>query len=146
MNKSSNTIQFLIEYFLEKYPEFQGKVRMVMLAVPSRSNVPQYQDLKNEIDQLVGRINGKFSDVNWTPIWYFYRSMPFENLIDLYASCDIALLTPVRDGMNLVAKEYIACRTDFSGVLILSEMAGAANEMNEALKLRAENSTKYGVS
>lgn len=127
------------EHFLEKYPEYSGKVRMVMLAVPSRSNVPQYQDLKNEIDQLVGRINGKFSDVNWTPIWYFYRSMPFENLIDLYCSCDVALLTPVRDGMNLVAKEYIACRTDHSGVLILSEMAGAANEMNEALIINPNN-------
>ncbi len=127
------------EYFLEKYPDYAGKVRLVMLAVPSRSNVPQYQDLKNEIDQLVGRINGKFSDVNWTPIWYFYRSMPFENLIDLYSSCDIALLTPVRDGMNLVAKEYIACRTDHTGVLILSEMAGAANELNEALIINPNN-------
>lgn len=127
------------EHFLEKYPYYAGKVRLVMLAVPSRSNVPQYQDLKNEIDQLVGRINGKFSDVNWTPIWYFYRSMPFENLIDLYASCDIALLTPVRDGMNLVAKEYIACRTDHTGVLILSEMAGAANELNEALIINPNN-------
>lgn len=127
------------EHFLEKYPEYSGKVRLVMLAVPSRSNVPQYQDLKNEIDQLVGRINGKFSDVNWTPIWYFYRSMPFENLIDLYSSCDIALLTPVRDGMNLVAKEYIACRTDQSGVLILSEMAGAANELNESLIINPNN-------
>jgi trehalose 6-phosphate synthase/phosphatase len=127
------------EHFLEKYPEYSGKVRLVMLAVPSRSNVPQYQDLKNEIDQLVGRINGKFSDVNWNPIWYFYRSMPFENLIDLYCSCDIALLTPVRDGMNLVAKEYIACRTDHSGVLILSEMAGAANELNESLIINPNN-------
>ncbi|MFT6205219.1 MAG: trehalose 6-phosphate synthase/phosphatase [Spirosomataceae bacterium] len=127
------------EYFLEKYPDYAGKVRLVMLAVPSRSNVPQYQDLKNEIDQLVGRINGKFSDVNWTPIWYFYRSMPFENLIDLYSSCDIALITPVRDGMNLVAKEYIACRTDDTGVLILSEMAGAANELTEALIINPNN-------
>ena len=127
------------EVFLEKYPEYLGKVRLVMLAVPSRSNVPQYQDLKNEIDQLVGRINGKFSEVNWTPIWYFYRSMPFENLIDLYCSCDIALLTPVRDGMNLVAKEYIASRVDNTGVLILSEMAGAAKELNEALIINPNN-------
>lgn len=127
------------EYFLEMYPEYLGKVRLVMLAVPSRTNVPQYQDLKNEIDQLVGRINGKYADINWNPIWYFYRSMPFENLIDLYCSCDIALLTPVRDGMNLVAKEYIACRTDNSGVLILSEMAGAANELNEALIINPNN-------
>lgn len=127
------------EYFLEKYPEFKEKVRLVMLAVPSRSNVPQYQLLKKEIDELVGRINGKFSSVSWTPIWYFYRSMPFENLIDLYTTCDIALLTPIRDGMNLVAKEYIATRTDETGVLILSEMAGAAQEMSEALIINPNN-------
>lgn len=127
------------EYFLDKYPEYIEKVRLVMLAVPSRSNVPQYQRLKREIDELVGRINGKFSTVSWTPIWYFYRSMPFENLIDLYTSCEIALLTPIRDGMNLVAKEYVATRTKHTGVLILSEMAGAAHEMNEALIINPNN-------
>jgi trehalose 6-phosphate synthase/phosphatase len=127
------------EYFLDNNPEFIEKVRLVMLAVPSRSNVPQYQRLKREIDELVGRINGKFSTVSWTPIWYFYRSMPFENLIDLYASCDIALLTPIRDGMNLVAKEFVATRINQTGVLILSEMAGAAQEMNEALIINPNN-------
>ncbi len=127
------------EYFLDNNPEFIEKVRLVMLAVPSRSNVPQYQRLKREIDELVGRINGKFSTVNWTPIWYFYRSMPFENLIDLYTSCDVALLTPIRDGMNLVAKEFIATRIKQTGVLILSEMAGAAHEMNEALIINPNN-------
>ncbi|WP_054851483.1 bifunctional alpha,alpha-trehalose-phosphate synthase (UDP-forming)/trehalose-phosphatase [Olleya sp. ITB9] len=121
------------EYFLNKHPEYKEKVRLVMLAVPSRSGVPQYQLLKKETDELVGRINGEFSTVSWTPIWYFYRSLPFENLIDLYTSSDIALITPVRDGMNLVAKEYVATRTKQNGVLILSEMAGAAKEMNEAL-------------
>ncbi|UII75477.1 bifunctional alpha,alpha-trehalose-phosphate synthase (UDP-forming)/trehalose-phosphatase [Flagellimonas sp. HMM57] len=127
------------EYFLTKYPEYKEKVRLIILAVPSRSNVPQYQLLKREIDELVGRINGELSTVNWTPIWYFYRSLPFENLIDLYASSDIAWLTPLRDGMNLVAKEYIATRTDKTGVLILSEMAGSANEMNEALLINPNN-------
>lgn len=127
------------EYFLDRNPEYIEKVRLVMLAVPSRSNVPQYQRLKREIDELVGRINGKFSTVNWTPIWYFYRSMPFENLIDLYTSCDVALLTPIRDGMNLVAKEFVATRTDHTGVLILSEMAGASHEMNEALLINPNN-------
>ena len=127
------------EYFLDKYPQFKGKVRLVMLAVPSRSNVPQYQLLKNEVDQLVGRINGKFSDIGWTPIWYFYRSLPFDNLIDLYTSCDVALLTPLRDGMNLVAKEYIACREDKTGVLILSEMTGASQEMSETLLINPNN-------
>lgn len=127
------------EYFLDKYPRYKEKVRLIILAVPSRSNVPQYQLLKKEIDELVGRINGKFATVSWTPIWYFYRSLPFDNLIDLYTSSDIAWLTPIRDGMNLVAKEYIACRTDKTGVLILSEMAGSANEMNESLLINPNN-------
>lgn len=127
------------EYFLNKYPEFKEKVRLILLAVPSRSNVPQYQKLKRETDELVGRINGKFATVSWTPVWYFYRSMPFENLIDLYTSSDVALITPIRDGMNLVAKEYIATRTNQDGVLILSEMAGASNEMNEALLINPNN-------
>ena len=130
---------YAFEYFLNKYPEYKEKVRLIILAVPSRSNVPQYQLLKKEIDELVGRINGEFATVSWTPIWYFYRSMPFENLIDLYTSCDIAWLTPLRDGMNLVAKEYIATRIDKTGVLILSEMAGSANEMNESLLINPNN-------
>ncbi len=127
------------EYFLNKYPEYKEKVRLVMLAVPSRSNVPQYQKLKRETDELVGRINGQFATVNWTPIWYFYRSMPFEDLIDLYASSQVALVTPVRDGMNLVAKEYAACRANDDGVLILSEMAGASKELHEALLINPNN-------
>ncbi|MGB5667343.1 MAG: bifunctional alpha,alpha-trehalose-phosphate synthase (UDP-forming)/trehalose-phosphatase [Maribacter sp.] len=127
------------EYFLNKYPQYKEKVRLIILAVPSRSNVPQYKLLKKEIDELVGRINGDFSTVSWTPIWYFYRSVPFENLIDLYTSSDIAWLTPLRDGMNLVAKEYVATRTDKTGVLILSEMAGSANEMNESLLINPNN-------
>ncbi|WP_127844293.1 bifunctional alpha,alpha-trehalose-phosphate synthase (UDP-forming)/trehalose-phosphatase [Psychroflexus aestuariivivens] len=127
------------EYFLKKYPEFQEKIRLIMLAVPSRSQVPQYQKLKRETDELVGRINGEFSTVSWTPIWYFFRTMPFENLIDLYTSSDVALITPVRDGMNLVAKEYVATRTNEDGVLVLSEMAGASKEMNEALLINPFN-------
>lgn len=127
------------EYFLDTFPEYKEKVRLVMLTVPSRSNVPQYKKLKRETDELVGRINGKFATVSWTPIWYFYRSVPFDSIIDLYASSDVALITPIRDGMNLVAKEYVATRTDLSGVLILSEMVGAAQEMNESLLINPNN-------
>ncbi|MEH6535740.1 MAG: bifunctional alpha,alpha-trehalose-phosphate synthase (UDP-forming)/trehalose-phosphatase [Psychroserpens sp.] len=127
------------EYFLNKYPQFKQKVRLIMLAVPSRSNVPQYKKLKRETDELVGRINGQFATVSWTPIWYFYRSMPFENLIDLYTSSHVAMITPLRDGMNLVAKEYVATRTEQDGVLILSEMTGAAKEMNEAMLINPNN-------
>ncbi len=132
------------EHFLNTYPQYKEKVRLVMLAVPSRSNVPQYKKLKSETDELVGRINGEFSTVSWTPIWYFYRSMPFENLIDLYTSSDVALITPVRDGMNLVAKEYVATRTKQDGVLILSEMAGAAKEMNEAILINPNSFEDFG--
>lgn len=127
------------EYFLQKYPDYCGQATLIMLCVPSRQNVDQYQRMKSEIDELVGRINGNYSTVNWTPIWYFYRALPFENLIDLYSSSDVALLTPIRDGMNLVAKEYVASQTDSKGVLILSEMTGAAKEMSESLLINPNN-------
>ena len=104
-----------------------------MLTVPSRSDVPEYAKLKKETDELVGRINGKYATVNWTPIWYYYRAMSFDDLIDLYMTSDIAMITPVRDGMNLVAKEFIASRVSGDGVLILSEMAGASKELFEAI-------------
>ena len=121
------------EIFLEQNPSYHEKVRLVMLSVPSRSDVPEYKRLKRETDEYVGKINGKFATVNWTPIWYYYRSMNFDDLIDLYMMSDIAMITPVRDGMNLVAKEFIATRVDSDGVLILSEMAGASKELYEAL-------------
>ncbi|MFO7880238.1 MAG: bifunctional alpha,alpha-trehalose-phosphate synthase (UDP-forming)/trehalose-phosphatase [Bacteroidota bacterium] len=127
------------EKFLEKYPEHRGTVTLLMLATPTRSNVPQYKKMKREVDELVGRINGKYGSINWTPIWYFYRSMPLDKLIELYLASDVALLTPVRDGMNLVAKEYLASKPDNKGVLILSEMAGSAKEMSEALIINPNN-------
>ena len=121
------------DLFLTKYPEYQEKVRLVMLTVPSRSDVPEYMRLKKETDEVVGRINGKYATVNWTPIWYYYRAMDFDDLIDLYMTSDIAMITPVRDGMNLVAKEFVATRVSGDGVLILSEMAGASKELFEAV-------------
>ncbi|MDX9882522.1 MAG: bifunctional alpha,alpha-trehalose-phosphate synthase (UDP-forming)/trehalose-phosphatase [Prolixibacteraceae bacterium] len=127
------------EHFLDSYPEYIGKVTLVMVATPTRDSVEYYQLLKKEVDELVGKINGKYASINWTPIWYFYRSLPIESVIELYAASEVALITPVRDGMNLVAKEYIASKTDQKGVLILSEMAGAAKEMNEALIINPNN-------
>lgn len=121
------------ELFLTNYPEYSEKVRLVMLTVPSRSNVSDYQRLKKETDEIVGRVNGKFATINWTPIWYYYRAMVFDDLIDLYMTSDIAMITPVRDGMNLVAKEFIATRVKGDGVLILSEMAGASKELYESI-------------
>ena len=89
--------------------------------------------MKSQIDELVGKINGRFGNINWIPVIYQYRYLPFEKLVALYAISDIALVTPLRDGMNLVAKEYLASRTDETGVLILSDMAGASDELREAL-------------
>jgi len=121
------------ELFLEKYPEFHEKVTLVMLVVPSRDAVEKYKELKEEIDEFVGRINGMYSHINWNPIQYFYRSFPLETLSAFYRMADVALVTPMRDGMNLVCKEYVASRLDQTGVLILSEMAGASKELSEAL-------------
>lgn len=121
------------ESFLEKYPEYHSKIILVQLTVPSRYDVSHYRNLKIEIDELVGRINGKFGKINWMPIHYIFRAIPFTHLSALYAISDVALITPIRDGMNLVSKEYVATRSENNGVLILSEMTGAAKELIEAL-------------
>jgi trehalose 6-phosphate synthase/phosphatase len=127
------------ERFLLDNPEYLEKVSLILLVVPSRDSVEQYQQLKSEIEELVGRINGEFGTLNWNPVIYFYRSLPFENLIELYSSSDIALLTPLRDGMNLVAKEFIASHVNLRGTLILSEMAGASKELGEAIMVNPNN-------
>ena len=119
--------------FLEKHPEYKEKVSMAMIIVPSRDKVDRYADLKTKIDELIGSINGMYSTINWTPVYYFYRSFDFEELVAMYHIADIALVTPLRDGMNLVAKEYIATKREDPGVLILSEMAGAAIELTDAI-------------
>ena len=121
------------EAMLERNPEWHGKVTLLMIVVPSRIGIQDYEEMKKQIEELVGKINGKFSAINWVPINYHYRSVPFDTLVALYAMSDVALVTPLRDGMNLVAKEYIASRTDGTGVLILSEMAGSAKELAEAI-------------
>ncbi len=121
------------ELFLEKHPEYHEKVSFIQIVVPSRDNVGQYRELKEEIDLLVGRINGKYARINWKPIHYFYRSLPQESLSGFYRLADVALVTPMRDGMNLVCKEYIASKLDQKGVLILSEMAGASKELSDAI-------------
>jgi len=118
---------------LERYPEWRGQVSLIMLVVPSRDQVAQYAALKEEIDELVGRINAQYRTISWNPILYFYRSLPLEELAALYHLAEVALVTPMRDGMNLVAKEYIASKVDQRGVLILSERAGAARELSDAL-------------
>jgi trehalose 6-phosphate synthase/phosphatase len=127
------------ELFLQKYPDARKKVTLILVAVPSRTGVDKYAALKKHIDELISRINGKYGDIGWVPIWYLYRFLPFEKLVPLYCIGDVALITPLRDGMNLIAKEYIASKTDASGVLILSEMAGAAQELGEAIIVNPNN-------
>src|SRR3989339_762307 len=121
------------ELFLENNPEWHKKVVMLLFVVPSRIGIDNYQKMKAKLDALVGKINGKFGSLDWTPIHYQYKYLPLKPLVSLYAFCDVAMITPLRDGMNLVAKEYIAALTDKTGVLILSEMAGAAKELGEAI-------------
>jgi trehalose 6-phosphate synthase/phosphatase len=125
--------------FLDRNPKFKRKVILVLLVVPSRTRVGHYIQLKKQLDGLVGEINGKHGTIGWMPVWYLYRSLPFHSLAALYSLVDVALVTPLRDGMNLVAKEYTATKTDGKGVLILSETAGAAQELGEAILINANN-------
>ena len=127
------------DLFLSEHPEWRGKVTLFCVAVPSRSRVWRYRELKREVDGLVGNINGRWGTVDWVPVRYLYRSLPFNLLLGLYTASDVALVTPLRDGMNLIAKEYVASRADCSGVLVLSEMAGAALELSEALVINPQD-------
>jgi len=120
------------EYFLERYPEWREKMVFILNIVPSRDTIPAYNDRKKQIEEKVGTINGRFSSISWQPVIYRYNHLPFKELIALYEAADVALITPLRDGMNLVAKEYVASSTG-RGVLILSELAGAAAELSEAI-------------
>lgn len=125
--------------FLQKYPEWRGRVTLLLVTAPSRVSLDQYRLLKRQVDELVGRINGEYGSVGWTPIRYLNRTVTFHPLAAMYAVADVALVTPLRDGMNLIAKEYIATRRDGRGVLIISEMAGAASELGEALVINPNN-------
>ncbi|KXA96848.1 alpha,alpha-trehalose-phosphate synthase [candidate division MSBL1 archaeon SCGC-AAA259I09] len=126
------------ELFLEENPEFQGEVTLVQRIPPSRSSVKEYQSILNQINRLVGEINGKFEKADWTPIKSFHRFLSKqEQLIPYYMIADVGLVTPLIDGMNLVSKEFIACTDD--GVLVLSEFAGAAEELKEAIQVNPYN-------
>jgi trehalose 6-phosphate synthase/phosphatase len=120
------------ESFLNVHPEWREKVVFILNVIPSRDNIPAYNDRRRSIEESVSTINGKFSTLHWQPLIYRYNHLTFEELCALYQSADVALITPLRDGMNLVAKEYVASCID-KGVLILSELTGAASEMNEAV-------------
>lgn len=124
---------------LEKWPALRERVSLIMLLVPSRATVPEYAELKKRIDETVGALNGRYATLTWTPVHYYYRSFSPDRLLALYHVADIALVTPLRDGMNLVAKEYVATKRDMPGVLILSELAGAALELKDALLVNPNN-------
>ncbi len=119
------------ETLLEKYPELREKAPLVQIVVPSRTTVPEYQKMKQNIEETVGRINGRFTVKGWVPIHYIYRSLSRMELVAYYRTCEIALITPLKDGMNLVAKEYCASCVAEKGVLILSEFAGAAFQLRK---------------
>ena len=114
---------------LDRYPELRGRVVLIQVVVPSRVQIPRYHEFKNRIDRLVGDINGRFSTNTWLPVQYHFRSLDRDDLLAHYRACDIAFVTPLKDGMNLVAKEYCACRIEEDGVLVLSQFAGAAEQL-----------------
>lgn len=123
-----------IRYLLKNHPELHQKITFLQVVIPSRIENPYYRELKKEIDRLVGEINSEYSITGWVPIQYFYRSITHNELLAFYRTSEVALITPIKDGMNLVAKEFIASNADENGVLILSEFAGAAAQLhNEAL-------------
>lgn len=124
---------YAIDRFFLKRPKYRKKVSFIQVAAPSRSQMRSYRDLKAKIERVVGEINGKYAQLGWTPVHYFYKSFSFEEVLHLYLAADVALITPLIDGMNLVAKEYVSSRYDNMGVLILSERTGAARELKEAL-------------
>ncbi len=121
------------EELLKKNEEFREKVVLIMVVVPSREGVEQYQRMKKQLEEKISEINGKFATINWTPVHYYYRSLDFNELVAHYVASDVILVTPLKDGMNLIAKEFVASRRDKKGVLILSEFAGSAKELGEAI-------------
>jgi trehalose 6-phosphate synthase/phosphatase len=127
------------ERFLHSYPEYQGKVSLIIQAIPSGETSESFFNLKSKVDELVGRINGNYGTISWTPVRYLNQTFTMDERIDLYSLSDIALILPLRDGMNLVAKEFVASRHNGEGVLILSELAGASRELHEALLVNPNN-------
>lgn len=121
-----------MEAFFERHPSWRGRVSYIQIAVPSRTRVEEYRQMKRELDETVGRVNGRFTEPGWTPVRYIARSLEHARLVPLYRAADVCLVTPLRDGMNLVAMEYVASRPDGGGALILSDQAGAIERLRDA--------------
>jgi alpha,alpha-trehalose-phosphate synthase [UDP-forming] len=122
-----------VERFLEENPRYLGRISFVQISVPSRIQIPEYYRMRREVENAVGRINGRFARADWTPVYYYFRALPFEELVTYYLAADICFVTPLRDGMNLIAKEYAAAQDPQKGMLVLSEFAGAAEELKESV-------------
>ena len=120
---------------LHRYPDLRGEVSLIQIVSPSRADIPEYRRLKHEIEGLVGEINGRFTKPGWIPVHYVFRSFGHRELISYYGAADVALITPLKDGMNLIAKEYCAANIDANGVLVLSEFAGAASQLRRGALL-----------
>ncbi|HEY4289829.1 MAG TPA: bifunctional alpha,alpha-trehalose-phosphate synthase (UDP-forming)/trehalose-phosphatase [Puia sp.] len=121
------------ERFIVDNPDFQGKVVFIFVIIPSRDTLTRYAERKRLIDETISTVNGRIGSISWQPFVYIYSHLEFDELITLYRVCDLALITPLRDGMNLIAKEFAASRRDGKGVLVLSELAGASRELETAL-------------
>jgi trehalose 6-phosphate synthase len=124
-----------LERFLERYPEYRGRLSLIQIAVPSRTHIAEYQRIIAEVNRQVGRINGRFSRGGWVPIHYYFYGFPQSELVAYYRAADVALVTPIQDGMNLIAKEFAASRADEYGVLVLSEHAGTAEEFPDLVSV-----------
>src|SRR5206468_3295532 len=127
---------------LRSNPDVRGRITMIQLVVPSREHIPEYIELRRRIERLVSNINGEYTSPGWVPVHYFYRAVSRTELLAFYRSAQVALITPLKDGMNLVAKEFCASRIDNRGVLVLSEFAGAASELRNGALLVNPNDTE----
>jgi len=136
------------EHLLEEHPELHGQVVLLNVCTPPAEGMVAYKAVREKVDRAVGRINGRFSRFDWTPVRYFFRSLPFEDVLAHYAVADVAWITPLRDGLNLVAKEYVAAKAAHGsdGVLVLSEFAGAAVELHGALLTNPYDTTDLAVT
>ena len=136
-----------MDRLLEHHPELERKVTLLQIAPPTRQGIGAYATIRKETEGLAGSINGKFADFDWTPIRYIHRTVPRDKLAALFRASEVGLVTPLRDGMNLVAKEYVAAQDPANpGVLVLSQFAGAAEEMDEALIVNPHDIDEMAVS
>lgn len=149
LDYSKGVLERLIafERFLEDNPDYRGRVSLVQIGVPTRTNVAAYQELRERVEAYVGRINNRFGNDSWTPVWYLSRSYSQRELAAFYLASDVAIVTPLRDGLNLIAAEYVMTRPDNNpGVLILSKLAGIAHYLGEALLVNPYNTTEVAAA